>query len=67
MFFAEVFGWDHRVPGKAMIEVRETPHASQEPGVLIRYRHATGDEELLKLQVSNVRGLMKALTDIRSQ
>jgi hypothetical protein len=67
MFLPEAFGWDHRVPGKTIVDVRETSPASQRRGVLIRYRHATGDEELLELQVSNVPALMKALADIRAE
>lgn len=67
MFLPEAFGWDHRVPGKTILDVRETSPASQQRRVLIRYRHATGDEERLELQVSNVPALMKALADIRTQ
>ena len=67
MFLPEAFGWDHRLSGKTIIDVRETSPASQQRGILIRYRHATGDEELLQLQVSNVPALLKALADIRAQ
>ena len=66
IFLPEAFGWDHRVPGKTLMDVRET-YASGRRGVLIRYRHATGDEELLELQVSDVPALMKALADIRAR
>jgi hypothetical protein len=47
------------------MNVRES--ASRVRGILIRYRHATGKEELLELQVSNVPALMKALADIRTR
>jgi hypothetical protein len=65
IFLPEAFGWDHRVPGKTIMNVRES--ASRVRGILIRYRHATGKEELLELQVSNVPALMKALADIRTR
>lgn len=44
MFLPEVFGWDHRIPGKTIMDVHETSHDSNQRGVLIQYRHATGDE-----------------------
>jgi hypothetical protein len=34
-------------------------------GVLVKYRHATGDEEKLELWVADVLALRKALSDIR--
>ena len=67
MFLPEAFGWDHRIPGKTIMDVRETSYDSDQHGVLIRYRHATGDEERLELQVSDIPALMKALADIREQ
>jgi hypothetical protein len=66
MFLPEVFGWDHRVPGKTIMDVRETSSGSH-GRVLIRYRHKTGDEEVLQLQVSGVQTLLKALADIRAK
>jgi hypothetical protein len=66
MFLPEAFGWDHRVPGKTIIDVREVSYGSHGHGALIRYRHATGDEEWLELQVSDVPALMRALADIRA-
>jgi hypothetical protein len=41
MFFPEVFGLDHRVPGKTITDVRETSSRSLGRGVLVKYRHAT--------------------------
>jgi len=67
MFLPEAFGWDHRIPGKTIMDVRETSYDSDQRGVLIQYRHATGDEERLELQVSDIPALMKALADIRRQ
>ena len=67
MFLPEAFGWDHRIPGKTIMDVRETTDDSDQGGVLILYRHATGDEERLELQVSDIPALMKALADIRRQ
>ena len=63
----EAFGWDHPIPGKTILDVRETSWGSDQGGVLIRYRHATGEEERLELQVSDIPALMKALADIRRQ
>lgn len=62
MFLPEAFGLDHQVPGKSIIDVR---HTSVEHAVLIRYRHATGDHEILELTVKNVPALVKALAAIR--
>ena len=67
MFLPEAFGWDHRIPGKTIMDVHETSYDSNQRGVLIQYRHATGDEERLELQVSDIPALMKALADIRRQ
>jgi hypothetical protein len=67
MFLPEAFGWDHRIPGKTILDVRETSWGSDQGGVLIHYRHATGQEERLELQVSYIPALMKALADIRRQ
>jgi hypothetical protein len=63
MFFAEAFGWDHRVPAKSIVDVRNS--ARNPAGVAVRYRHRTGDEELLELFVSNPPGLEKALQAAR--
>jgi hypothetical protein len=65
MFFPEVFGLDHRVPGKTITDVRETSSRSLGRGVLVKYRHATGDEENLELWASDVLTLRRALSDIR--
>jgi hypothetical protein len=62
MLLPEAFGLDHRVPGKSIIDVRDT---SAGHAVLIQYRHATGDHEILELTVKNVPALMKALAGIR--
>ena len=63
----EAFGWDHPIPGKTILDVRETSWGSDEGGVLIHYRHATGQEERLELQVSDIPALMKAWAAIRRQ
>jgi hypothetical protein len=65
MFLPEAFGLDHRVPGKTIMDVRETSSASLGRSVLVKYRHATGDEEYLELRVNDVPTLTKALTEIR--
>jgi len=67
MFLAEGFGWDHRVPGKTILDIHETHWSNHRRAVAIRYRHATGDEELLELGVSDVPGLIKVLTGIREE
>src|SRR5262249_52655928 len=67
MFLHEAFAWDHGIPGKTILDVRETPWGSDQGAVLIHYRHATGEEERLELQVSDILALMKALADIRRQ
>jgi hypothetical protein len=67
MFLPEAFGWDHRIPGKTIMDVRETSYDSDQRGVLVHYRHATGDDERLELQVSDIPALMKALAAIRAR
>jgi hypothetical protein len=64
-FFAEGFGWDHRVPGRTILEIRETEKNSFGTRVAIRYRHRTGAEELLELSVADGPGLLKALHEIQ--
>jgi hypothetical protein len=63
-FIAEAFGWDHRVPGRTIVDIRESGLDSNLRGVLFRYRHRTGDLELLELSVSDHPGLLKALHEI---
>jgi hypothetical protein len=65
MFFAEGFGWDHRVPGRTILDIRETQTNAFGRSVAIRYRHQTGDEELLELSVADRPGLLKALDEIQ--
>jgi hypothetical protein len=65
MFIAEGFGWDHRVPGKTILEIRESGKNSFGTRVAIRYRHRTGVEELLELTVADGPGLLKALHEIQ--
>lgn len=61
MFLPEAFGWDHRVPARTISEVREVGGRVIGNSVLIRYRHKTGDEELLELNVLNASQLIRAL------
>jgi hypothetical protein len=65
LFLPEAFGLDHRIPGKTILDVRETSSAVLGPSVLIQYRHATGDEEYLELRVHNATALTQALAKIR--
>jgi hypothetical protein len=65
MFFAEGFGWDHRVPGKTILEIRESEKNSLSTRVAIRYSHRTGAEEFLELSVADGPGLLKALHEIQ--
>ena len=67
MFLPEAFGWDHRVPGKTIMEVSETSSDSTGRSVIVQYRHATGDKELLELRVSDVAALLQSLAEIRAQ
>jgi hypothetical protein len=65
MFLPEAFGLDHRVPGKNIIDVRETSSSLLGRRVVVKYRHATGDEEHLELWVNDIPTLMRALADLR--
>ncbi|MBM4263252.1 MAG: hypothetical protein FJ145_17710 [Deltaproteobacteria bacterium] len=62
LFVAEAFGWDHSVPGRSIVDIRET---SRLGAVAIRYRHRTGDLELLKLSVHDRAALVTALRAIQ--
>ena len=57
MFLAEGFGWDHRVPGRTILDIRESHWSNHTRAVAIRYRHARGDEELLELSVTDAAGM----------
>lgn len=65
IFLPEAFGLDHRIPGKTILDVQEVSSTSLGPGVLVKYRHATGDEENLELWVSDAPTLRRALSEIR--
>ena len=65
MFLPEAFGLDHRVPKKNIIDVRETSSSLLGRRVVVKYRHATADEEHLELWVNDIPTLMRALADLR--
>jgi hypothetical protein len=46
MFLPEAFGLDHRVPGKNIIDVRETSSSLLGRRVVVKYRHATAKNTL---------------------
>ena len=61
MLLPEAFGLDHRVPGRSILDLREGSSS-----VVVKYRHATGDEEHLELWVDDIADLMSALAELRS-
>ncbi|HWP23699.1 MAG TPA: hypothetical protein VNM15_05885 [Candidatus Binatia bacterium] len=65
MFLPEALGLDHRIPGKSILDVGEAFSHLLGRTVVVKYRHATGDEETLELAVSDAAGLREALTEIR--
>jgi hypothetical protein len=65
IFLPEAFGLDHRIPGRTILDVQEVSSTSLGRGVLVKYRHATGDEENLELWVSDAPTLRRALSEIR--
>jgi hypothetical protein len=65
MFLPEAFGLDHRIPGRTILDVHEVSSTSLERSVLVKYRHATGDEENLELWVSDAPTLRRILSEIR--
>jgi hypothetical protein len=65
MFLPEAFGLDHRVRGRQIMDVQQVSSRLLGDGVLVKYRHATGDEENLELWVTNILALKKALSEIR--
>lgn len=65
MFLPEAFGLDHRIPGKGILDIREAYSSVLGRTVVVKYRHATGDEENLELAVSDAAAFMKALTVLR--
>lgn len=60
MFLPEALGLDHRVPGRSILDLRQGSSS-----VVVKYRHATGDEEHLKLWVDDIPALMSALAELR--
>jgi hypothetical protein len=65
IFLAEAFGWDHRVPGSTILDARQSSQDLRESRVLIKYRHKTGDEEILELSVRDPAGFIIALREMR--
>ena len=62
---AEALGWDHSVPGTAILEGRVFSSGMAAGTVKIRYRHLTGDEETLHLVVQDREAFLAAMTKIR--
>ena len=56
---------DYRVPGKNIIDVRDTSSALLGHRLVVNYRHETGDEEHLELWVDDIPTRMRALADLR--
>ncbi len=66
-FVAEVFGWDHDLPGKSIVNVQVDPSAGATALVSIQYRHLTGEVEILELAVGDRQAFLAALAQIRGQ
>ena len=67
MFFPEAFGLDHRVPGKNILHLREVSSTAGKSSVVVRYRHATGDEEHLQLWIDDLPTFMTAIAAIQEE
>jgi hypothetical protein len=66
MFLPEAFGLDHRIPGRNILDVRETSSSGLlGHRVRMKYQHATGDEEHLELWVKDIAALVRVLADLR--
>ena len=64
MFLPEAFGLDHRIPGRTILDV-QVSSTLLGPSVLVKYRHATGDEENLELWLNDAPTLRSILSEIR--
>ena len=61
----EALGWDHIVPGNSIVEVQVPSSGRAAGSVKLRYRHLTGDEEMLHLVVQDREAFVAALAKIR--
>jgi hypothetical protein len=64
LFIPEVFHWDFRIPGKAIVEMT---HRSLEDKsrVIIRFRHATGEEDSFEFTIKDFKEFRNAFNAIR--
>lgn len=64
LFIPEVFHLDFRIPGRAILEMTEKSLEGESRGI-IRFRHATGEEDSFELTVKDLEQFRKALNAIR--
>ncbi len=64
LFIPEAFHLDFRIPGRAVIKMTERSVGGESRGI-IRFRHATGEEDSFEFTVKDLRGFRKALNAIR--
>lgn len=64
LFIPEAFHLDFRIPGSAVLEMTERSLGGESHGI-IRFRHATGEEESFEFTVKDLEGFRKALNTIR--
>ena len=64
LFIPEVFHLDFRIPGRAVLEMTARSVGGESRGI-IRFRHATGEEDSFELTVKDLEGFRKALNAIR--
>lgn len=66
LFLPEAFHLDFRIPGKTIIQMTEKESAGNHL-VLIRFRHATGEEDSLEIVVENIATFRNAIAAIRAE
>lgn len=64
LFIPEVFHLDFRIPGKAIVEMTHMSLGEESRGI-IRFRHATGEEDSFEFTVKDLEEFRNALNAIR--
>lgn len=64
LFIPEAFHLDFRIPGRAVLEMTERSLGRESRG-MIRFRHATGEEDSFEFTVKDLQRFKKALNAIR--
>jgi hypothetical protein len=64
LFIPEGLHLDFHIPGRAILEVEEVLPG---PRVRVRFRHATGEEDMVELELKDPAAFKQAVRAIRSE